>query len=283
MYNEGRHLRIPRATNLLLLKKILNHLNNQNDLEDIYKSFKFESMVYLNEYVLLLDMLQYVKKNNSSINPTNKGLIIKSKIDGDDELTENDKKIFRKDFLDLYPVKLFIKNIFDYHIINESIKNDICLTKEQIEKKYQSYRKVNEITASRESRIIYNWLLELDVLESLKLDDLKRNEHKVCYHLIGRKVDLNLFSKEIRPCFYKFSVRFKQKSDWVEIPIIRNHFCIQYNISKKQFDELFKDYIKANPFAFQLSPGSSIRTEVDNESINIDGKNYFYVRLMERM
>lgn len=278
-----RHLRIPRATNLLLLKKILNHLNDQNDLEDIYKSLKFESMIYLNEYILLLDMLRCIKKKNSSISLTNKGMEIKSKIDDKDKLTDNDKKIFRRDFLNLYPVKLFIKNVFNNHTLNEFIKNDICLTKEEIERKYQLYRKVNEITVSRESRIIYNWLLDLDVLESLKFIDFKKNDYKVCYHPIGREMDIKLFSKEIKIWFSKFSIRHEKKSDWFEIPTIRNHFCMQYNISKKQFDELFIDYIKTNPSVFQLSTGSSIRTEVEKEGIKINDKILFYVRLMWRI
>ena len=90
----------------------------------------------------------------------------------------------------------------------------------------------------------------------------------------------------IKPFYFKIVKNLQKQNElsniiWIDFPTLRNNFCIKFNISKEQFDVLFKDYFNKNANAFQLASGQYLRTEVKNEGIEINNRWIYYVRLTD--
>lgn len=270
-----KNLRVPRASNLVDLKCLLKKFQDKPNRKKLLNFDKLKKASHLIEYFKLLKLLNLIYEDRYFFTLTQRGKYIKHNISDSDKLTEQDVQILKEDFLKMEIVKLFFKNVFHFDISKNVLPNFDCLSKDEIKKRYLSYRKISESVAARESRYIYNWLLDLETIEPLY--NFKKYEvSNVCYHIIGKDLDLNEFSKKIKIAIFKANI---MKSDWIEIPVVRNLFCIRNNISKEQFNKLFIEYIDKNPFDFQLSTGSLLRKEVEKEGVQINRKIYFYVKL----
>jgi hypothetical protein len=279
LLNHKINLRIPRASNLVDLKLLLISSQEKQKISELLSIEKFKKENYLEEYLKLLRLLGFIQENKYLFLLTNKGKDIKFKISKTSELTEDDKKVLREEFSHLDIVKIFLRNVFYFDELKKNYPNEECLTKEDIKERYLKYRELNDAVAERESRIIYNWLLGLEVIEPLQILDNKNKGFNVCYHMIGRDLDFDEFSKKIKSTIFNALKDNRQKSEWIEIPKVGNLFCIQNNISKKQFKKFFIEYVIKNPFNLQLSTGSLLRKEVEVEGIEMNNKLYFYVKL----
>ncbi|MGB8218363.1 MAG: hypothetical protein WCE94_13775 [Candidatus Methanoperedens sp.] len=277
--NHKINLRIPRASNLVDLKLLLINSQEKQKISELLSIEKFKKENYLEEYLKLLRLLGFIQEDKYLFLLTNKGKDIKFKISKTSELTEDDKKILKEEFSQLDIVKIFLKNVFYFDVHKNNFPNEECLTKEDIKGRYLKYRELNDAVAERESRIIYNWLLGLELIEPLQILDNKNKGFNVCYHIIGKDLDFDEFSKKIKSTIFNALKDNRQKSEWVEIPKVGNLFCIQNNISKKQFKKFFIEYVIKNPLNLQLSTGSLLRKEVEIEGIEMNNKLYFYVKL----
>ncbi|MCX9083297.1 MAG: hypothetical protein OIN87_00685 [Candidatus Methanoperedens sp.] len=275
LLNYKLNLRVPRASNLLDFKLLLINSQDKQDVKELLSFEKFKKENYLEEYLKLLKILGLIYENRKFFLLTNKGNNIKYKLSGTLELTESDKDVLKEEFLQMEIVKTFLKDVFNFDATKKIYPIEECLSKEDIKKRYLLYRKVSESVADRESRVIYNWLLNLGIIESLRIIDNKNNGFNVCYHLIGKDFDFDNFSKIIKLTIFKA----RSKSDWIEVPKVRNLFCLHNNISKKQFNKFFIEYVNKYPSDFQLSTGSLLRKEVENEGLEINNKLYFYIKL----
>lgn len=274
------NFRVPRASNLVILKELVINLKENQKIDDLLNISKISKETHLGEYVQLILILGWMYKDNLSLLLTNEGKRVKKLLSDETSLTDNDKNIMKDAFFELELVKKFMCLVFSFNVLKKNMINTECLSKEQIISKYLVYRNVSRSVAERESRTIYNWLLDLDVLESLRILDYNKESFRVRYHIIGRNVTLSEFSKEIKVKVLNALSGKLSKLDWIEIPRVRYLFCIEKGISKNQFNKLFMTYIKENPNHFQLSTGSLLRKEVENEGIIINEKYYFYVRLI---
>ena len=279
LLNHKINLRAPRASNLVDLKYLLINSQEKQEIQELLKIEKFKKENYLQEYIKLLSLLGFIYEDKYFFLLTNKGKSIKLKISKTDVLTDNDKEILKTDFLQLDTVRLFLKNIFHFDANKKSYPNDECLTKQDIKERYLKYRKVNDAVADRESRIIYNWLSGLGIIEPLHILDSKNKGFNVCYHIVGQNLNFDDFSKKIKLVTLEAVIDSRQKSEWIEIPTVRNLFCTQNNISKNQFNNFFIEYVNKYPSVFQLSTANFLRKEVENEALEIRNKLYFYIKL----
>ncbi len=273
--------RVPRAASLLNLKKIMLYLKDEITINELMAICEIGKRSYFLEYLKLLDILGWAHYKNDFIISTSEGEVIKSKLSKTEFITDNDCQIIRREFLKLGFIRKFMLVVFNFDITNRRLSSGVCLTKDEITKKYLEYRKVSQSVVERESRLIYNWLLGLKVLETLPIID-KYKDDKVCYHVIGAEVSFEKFTKRIKPTVFRAINGKRKPSEWVEIPKVRNLFCIENDISKSQFDKLFLAYIKKYPETFQLSTATTIRPEVEREGIKSNNSIiYFYVKLSE--
>ena len=272
--------RVPRASNLVDLKLLLLNFKEKQELKDLQNFDKFKKESYLVEYLKLLKLIGLIIDYKYYLSLTENGKEIKNIISSEDILTERDKEILKKEFLHLEIVARFLKNVFDFDIIKKYHTVERCLSKDDIKEKYLTYRKISESVAERESRLIYNWLLDLSVIESLRIIHNGNKRLSFCYHIIGNDLHFDEFNKKIKLTIFKAMKDTRKKSEWIEIPKVRNLFCIENSISKEQFDKHFIEYITKYPFKIQLSTGSLLRKEVETEGIEINNKLYFYVKLI---
>lgn len=270
--------RVPRASNLIDLKRLLLNLQEKQQLKELLDNNKFKKESYLIEYIKLFKLLGLIDESYHHFLLTEKGKDVKFEVSNEDILTKKDKDILKNCFNKLEIVSTFLENIYDFNINQENYPFGVCLTKEEIKKRYLSYRDVSESVAERESRFIYNWLVDLDVIESLSILSEKNKNFHLCYHIIGNDVAFELFGKKIKLTIFLI-MKERKKRDWIEIPEVRNSFCNNNSISKEQFNNLFIEYIKKHPLVLQLSTGSLLRKEVEKDGIEINNKLYFYVKL----
>lgn len=278
LLNHKKSLRVPRASNLVDFKLLLINSQDKQEVKELLSFEKFKKENYLEEYLKLLKLLGLINETRNYFLLTNKGKNVKFKLSKTPELNECDKETLKEEFLQIETVKIFLKNVFNFDVTKKNYHIEECLSKEDIKKRYLSYRKVSETVVERESRIIYNWLLDLGVIESLRILRDKNNGLNVCYHIVGNVLDFDDFSKRIKLTIFKA----RTKSDWIEIPKVRNLFCINNSISKNQFNKFFIEYVNKYPFDLQLSTGSLLRKEVETEGIDINNKLYFYIKLSTR-
>lgn len=273
--------RVPRAASISILKKIMLHLRDEITINELMAISKIDKRSYFLEYLKLLNILRWAHYKNELVVLTSEGKVIKSKLSKTEFISNNDCQIIRRNFLKLVFIRKFMLAVFKLDIVNQGLSSGVCLTKGEITKKYLEYRKVSQSVAERESRLIYNWLLGLKVLETLPIIDKYRDD-KVCYHVIGAEVSFEKFTKRIKPTVFMAINGKRKPSEWVEIPKVRTLFCIENGISKSQFDKLFLAYIKKYPETFQLSTATTIRPEVEREGIKSNNSIiYFYVKLSE--
>jgi len=270
-------MRVPRVSNIAELKNLLLIIENNTSLNEILQSSRIKTKISLREYLKLCSLLNWIVSEGKIINLTQNGAWIKSNFSGDDGI-ESDKKILRQNFLQLSLVKIFLQNVFENNN-NETNKCPVCLTKDEIESRYLKYRKISEIVVKRESRFIYNWLLDLDIIEALPVLAGLNNSVKVCYHMIGKQMTYEEYSQLIISESFLSQVFGSNKPvDWIEIPTIRNKFCIRYCISIDLFNTYLKNFLITHPNDFQLSRGTELRNEVKKESLEINDKLFFYIR-----
>ncbi|GCC09991.1 hypothetical protein IPdc08_00009 [archaeon] len=275
-------LRVPRAPNLNNLKLLLSKVNKKQRIYDLMEISEFNKRSYLDEYIELLVVLGWVLKHENVLILTERGEEIKNKLDINTHILNSDVDLIRTDFMNIRFIDLFIKNIYNIDFSNNKLSQE-CLVKEEIIKRYNSYRDVSKSVAERESRTIYNWLLNLEVLGSLKSLSSKKERGYVCYYFCSKKISFNEFSKKIKLAVFKALNGGGKKSEWVEIPKVRNLFCVENNISKSEFDGHLLKYNRENPKSFQLSPATFLRKEVENEGIKDKSKYYFYIRLIREI
>lgn len=277
--NNKANLRVPRASNLTYLKNLISISQEKQYVDELLNLDKSKKKTYLIEYLKLLDILGLIKQHKSLFVVTKKGMDLRASLSKTDSLDQNEIKIFKNVFLKLEIVKTFLINVFNFDVTTMKYPSGECLSKEDINERYLLYRKVSISVAERESRIIYNWLLNLETIESFKNISGNNRGSTVCYSIVGRHMGFDEFSKKIKSSTFKAIKNSRQKSNWVEIPKVRNLFCIQNNILKSRFDELFVEYVTKNQFSFQLGTGSFLRKEVENEGIYVKDKLYFYIKL----
>jgi len=278
-------LRVPRAYNIHELKKIVCGLEETQKIDDLIQKIEFLKTTHFNEYIMLLQQLGWITKKNDILRLTCRGKIIQEISNKSDKLSDDEKSEYLKDFFSLDFVKKFMINVFEYDekLLNNSKK---CLTIPEIEEKYHSYRSIGKQASDRESRIIYNWLSALGLLESINFIDIKNNSINVCYHLVKNNISFEEFVKKIKIAYIKISNSNLQKGDlleveWINLPTIRRFFCSNFNVSKEVFDANFKKFVEKYPNLLQLASGSLLRKEVEREGIEINNRIIFYVRLTE--
>lgn len=277
--NNKSNLRVPRASNLTDLKNLISTSQEKQYVDELLNLDKSKKKTHLIEYLKLLEILDLIKQHDSLFVVTKKGRDIKSNLSKTESLNQNDIEILKNIFLKLEIVKTFLVNVFNFDATTMNYPTEKCLSKEEIYERYLLYREVSVGVAERESRIIYNWLLNLETIGSFKNISDDNRESTVCYSIVGKHMGFDEFSKKIKSSTFKAMKNSRQKSAWVEIPKVRNLFCIQNNILKSRFDELFVKYVIKNPFSFQLGTGSFLRKEVENEGIYFKDKLYFYIKL----
>lgn len=270
-------LRVPRASNFNKLKKLFLTIDGYKNIDQIFLSTAlFKSKSHFAEYYKLLILLDWIIKFESKFLISNKGSEIKAKLSQVSELNDSDLEIFKNEFLKLFSVKTFLKNIFNYDLSNELPDNAFCLKKGEIEMLYNNYRGLSTSVVERESRVIYNWLTTLNIIESLNIYD--KNYREVCYHLTINKLSKMRFPSTLRNIYFKILEDYKIRTEWIDIPVLRNKMCIENFISKQNFNDLLINYIQTNSNEIQISTGSYIRKEVENEGLNIKNKTYFYLK-----
>ena len=223
--------RVPRAASISILKKIMLYLKDKIKINELMAICEIDKRSYFLEYLKLLDILGLVHYKNDLVILTSEGKVIKSKLSETKFISDNDCQIMKSEFLKLGFIRKFMLVVFNFDITNQRLSSGVCLTKDEITNKYLEYRKVSQSVAERESRLIYNWLLGLKVLETLPIID-KYKDNKVCYHVIGAEVSFEKFTNRIKPTVFRAINGKRKPSEWVEIPKVRNLFCIENNISK---------------------------------------------------
>jgi hypothetical protein len=242
------------------------HSRDEITINELMAICKIGKRSYFLEYLKLLDILGWAHYKNNLIIFTSEEEVIKSKLSKTEYISDNDCQIMRREFLKLGFIRKFMLVVFNFDITNQRSSSGVCLTKDEITKKYLEYRKVSQSVAERESRT-------LPIIDKYKDD-------KVCYHVISAEVSFGKFTNRIKPTVSRAINGKRKSSEWVEIPKVRNLFCIENDISKSQFDKLFLAYTKKYPETFQLSTATAIRPEVEREGIILNnGIIYFYVKL----
>ena len=277
LMSREENVRVPRATNLVKLKKLLLAIEGETKVNLLLPNSNF-SKIHFFEYLNLLKLLGWISFNNNFIILTMRGQKVQQKLNKNsdsDTLTDDDIGIFKKDFLRLNLVKNFLHNIFDADLSSGSY-SQVAITKKDIEQKYAIYRNLSDAVAGRESRLIYNWLSNLGVIESLPYI-YNYGHYILVYHLVGKEINPSFFNKIFPPFLNKLFENYKFPSHWIEIPLVRADFCIENNISKKQFDDLLIMYIEEGYDKVQLSTATSIRPEVEKEGLKMNNKIYFYI------
>jgi hypothetical protein len=277
---DTNDIRIPRAPNLEILKEIVIKSSDNEILTDIQKEHGFSKKSFLDEYVKFLKILGWIHPTKGNLLFSEKGKEIKQNLELRPDFSQEDIEIIRAEILKLPRIKNFLHGILNFE--NEKInERNKCYLLEDIYVKYNAYRKISKSACNREARLIVNWLLQLNMLESLPSFNSNFSEMKLCYHMIGNQMSYQDFQKIIsnKEFFQKIQNEYQKRSNWIEIPILRKCICVQFNLSRKQFDDNLKLFIKTHPNFFNLSKSTIIRTEVVSEGLKYGTDIYFYIRI----
>lgn len=262
--------RVGRAHDLSLLKVILNrikHIQDKNKaLNDIRRDLdiKYNRAIgigTLEEYLLLLKQLKFIKINNS-IEVSDLGHQFMSLTNDDFELSEQEKQFLLKTLLNFKQFRQFLGLFCEEEVF--SIKDFKSKAKPKIiNETYANDIGVNWKTV----KVIRSWAKKLNLIEYSR-------ERKIYFPIKYGQVDETTFIKLLTIEYNK--IKSKDFNKRVIIDEVRNEVCINHGIRKNNFNQILKSVWNKIPDKICLERASKT---FGKEGLDSTYGMYYYITL----
>lgn len=283
--SEDKIGHIPKADQLNYVRDLLylikknNNFINVSKLLELAKIYGIGSVMNgwseatFNEYLMLMyDLKLIIKKNNHVfLQPFVAKLFDNVRWKALEQINDHEKKFFRDKFIKYKPFIRFLEVVFCNNErasnFNELINISISINgRKNVLFKWMRHMNIKD---NRDPRVMLSWGIQTNIINK---DEYTDSYFLVYQKIISYKKFLNIFLKSYNKLYTRDMKR-------VKVPDIRIEVCKTLHMPLNLFDVRLKEILKKNPRTVLMDRATSIRDEVKNFAININGEYYYYLNV----